>query len=82
MTRGETNGLKSSNGTHTTNGVAFGRFPVFADRRELLANGQPIRLGGRAFDVLVVLIDARGRIPTKLFPGRPAGGFRSLPLGP
>jgi DNA-binding winged helix-turn-helix (wHTH) protein len=40
--------------------VAFGRFQVLPHRRELLANGEPVRLGGRAFDVLMALIDARG----------------------
>src|SRR5258708_31351607 len=40
--------------------VAFGRFRVLLHRRELLAEGQPIKLGGRAFDVLMALIEARG----------------------
>jgi DNA-binding winged helix-turn-helix (wHTH) protein len=43
-------------------GVAFGRFRVLPHRRELLADGQPIKLGGRAFDVLMALIDARGAV--------------------
>jgi hypothetical protein len=35
-------------------GVAFGRFPLLPHyRRELLADGRPIRLGHRAFDVLM-----------------------------
>jgi DNA-binding winged helix-turn-helix (wHTH) protein len=42
--------------------VAFGRFQVLPHRRELLADGQPIKLGGRAFDVLMVLIEARGAV--------------------
>jgi DNA-binding response OmpR family regulator len=42
-------------------GVEFGRFRVLLRRRELLANGQPAKLGGRAFDVLTTLIEARGR---------------------
>jgi DNA-binding winged helix-turn-helix (wHTH) protein len=37
-------------------GMAFGRFQVLPHRRELLADGQPIKLGGRAFDVLMALI--------------------------
>src|SRR5580693_2896859 len=45
--------------------VAFGRFRVLPHRRELLADGQPIRLGGRAFDVLMALIDARGAVVGK-----------------
>ena len=42
--------------------LAFGRFQVLPHRRELLADGRPVRLGGRAFDVLVALIDARGAV--------------------
>ncbi|HYZ22331.1 MAG TPA: winged helix-turn-helix domain-containing protein, partial [Rhodopila sp.] len=34
-------------------------------RRELLADGQPIKLGGRAFDVLMALIEARGAVLSK-----------------
>ena len=45
--------------------VAFGRFRVVPQRREVLADGQPIRLGGRAFDVLVALLEARGRVVSK-----------------
>jgi predicted ATPase/DNA-binding winged helix-turn-helix (wHTH) protein len=46
-------------------GVAFGRFRVLPHRRELLAEGQPIKLGGRAFDVLMALIEARGAVVGK-----------------
>src|SRR5437588_6006188 len=46
-------------------GVAFGRFQVLPHRRELLADGQPIKLGGRAFDMLMALIDARGEVVSK-----------------
>jgi predicted ATPase/DNA-binding winged helix-turn-helix (wHTH) protein len=46
-------------------GVAFGRFRVFPRSRELLADGEPISLGGRAFDVLMALIEARGAVVGK-----------------
>src|SRR2546427_7128986 len=42
--------------------IEFGRFTVISQRRELLADGRPIELGGRAFDTLMVLIDARGTV--------------------
>src|SRR5256712_12085952 len=42
--------------------IEFGRFTVSSHRRELLADGRPIELGGRAFDTLMVLIDARGTV--------------------
>src|SRR5215813_14800558 len=45
--------------------IEFGRFKVVRHRRELLVDGQPVDLGGRAFDTLVALIDARGTILTK-----------------
>jgi predicted ATPase/DNA-binding winged helix-turn-helix (wHTH) protein len=45
--------------------VAFGRFRVLPHRRELLADGKPVKLGGRAFDVLMALIEARGAIVSK-----------------
>jgi predicted ATPase/DNA-binding winged helix-turn-helix (wHTH) protein len=48
-----------------TMGIAFGRFQVSPHRRELLADGQPIKLGGRAFDVLMALIEARGEVVGK-----------------
>jgi predicted ATPase/DNA-binding winged helix-turn-helix (wHTH) protein len=46
-------------------GIAFGRFRVSPHRREVLADGQPIKLGGRAFDVLMALIEARGAVVGK-----------------
>src|SRR5271156_2212339 len=45
--------------------VVFGRFRVLPHRRELLANGRPVKLGGRAFDVLMALIEARGAVVSK-----------------
>lgn len=57
-------------------GIAFGRFQVLPDRREVLADGRPIKLGGRAFDLLMALIEARGAVVSKdalmarVWPGR------------
>ncbi|HEY2537983.1 MAG TPA: winged helix-turn-helix domain-containing protein, partial [Stellaceae bacterium] len=45
--------------------IEFGHFRIVLRRRELLADGQPIHLGGRAFDVLMALIEARGTIRGK-----------------
>jgi predicted ATPase/DNA-binding winged helix-turn-helix (wHTH) protein len=42
--------------------IEFGRFKVVRQRRELLADGRSIELGGRAFDTLVALLDARGTV--------------------
>jgi predicted ATPase/DNA-binding winged helix-turn-helix (wHTH) protein len=46
-------------------GIAFGRFRVVPHRRELIADGLPIKVGSRAFDVLMALIEARGAIVGK-----------------
>src|SRR5215471_10908281 len=45
--------------------VVFGRFRLLPHRRELLADSHPVRLGGRAFDVLLALIEARGAVVSK-----------------
>src|SRR5215813_11480515 len=42
--------------------IEFRRFKVLTHRRELLADGRPVELGGRAFDTLLALIDARGSV--------------------
>ena len=43
-------------------GLAFGRFFLLPQRRELFADGRPVKLGGRTFDVLMALINARGAV--------------------
>jgi predicted ATPase/DNA-binding winged helix-turn-helix (wHTH) protein len=45
--------------------VSFGRFRVLPHRREILADGQPLKLGGRAFDLLLALIEANGAVVSK-----------------
>jgi len=45
--------------------VEFGRFRILTHRREVLADGRPIELGGRAFDVLMALIEANGAVVGK-----------------
>ena len=45
--------------------VGFGRFRVLPHRRELLIDGQQAKLGGRAFDILIALIEARGAVVSK-----------------
>ena len=56
--------------------VEFGRFRILPNRREVFADGRPIELGGRAFDVLMALIEANGAVVGKdelisrVWPGR------------
>src|SRR5216683_2580273 len=49
----------------TPRAIEFGRFRVLPHRRALLADGRPLDLGGRAFDVLMVLIEASGAVVSK-----------------
>ena len=43
----------------------FGRFELQPAERRLLADGQPVALGARAFDLLVVLVARAGRLVAK-----------------
>ena len=49
----------------TAAAIEFGRFRILPHRRELLAEGRPLDLGGRAFDVLMALIEASGAVVSK-----------------
>src|SRR6516164_11140422 len=54
----------------------FGRFRILPQRRAVLTDGRPLELGGRAFDVLMALIEANGAVVSKdelmrrVWPGR------------
>jgi DNA-binding winged helix-turn-helix (wHTH) protein len=45
--------------------LEFGRFRVLLRRRQLVADGVPIEFGTRAFDLLLVLLEANGSLVTK-----------------
>ena len=45
--------------------IEFGRFRVLLRRRRLLADGVPVELGTRTFDLLLVLLEADGALVTK-----------------
>jgi predicted ATPase/DNA-binding winged helix-turn-helix (wHTH) protein len=45
--------------------IEFGHFRIVPHRRELLADNQAIRLGGRTFDVLMALIEGQGAVVGK-----------------
>jgi DNA-binding winged helix-turn-helix (wHTH) protein len=49
------------------NGVAleFGRFRALLRQRQLLADGIPVEIGTRAFELLVALLEANGSLVTK-----------------
>jgi adenylate cyclase len=46
-------------------GIRFGHFEVVPARRQILATGQAVALGARAFDLLLVLIEHRERMLSK-----------------
>src|ERR1051326_122051 len=56
--------------------ISFGRFRLHLGRRELLQDGEPVRLQRRAFDILCALAAAKGHVLSKdallaqLWPGR------------
>jgi len=45
--------------------IGFGRCCVLRRARQLLVDGHPVELGGRAFDLLMALISERGTLLTK-----------------
>jgi phospholipid transport system substrate-binding protein len=45
--------------------LEFGRFQMLPRRRQLIADGVPVKLGTRAFDLLSVLLEADGSLVTK-----------------
>ena len=64
---------------NTPQSFAFGRFRMLPHRRELLADDAPIKLGGRAFDLLMALIETPGAVVSRddlmarVWPGRMVG---------
>src|SRR5260370_1623626 len=56
--------------------LEFGRYRLDRHRREFIADGRPLELGGRAFDTLLALVDGRGTVLSKdellhrIWPGR------------
>ncbi len=45
--------------------IRVGAFELFPTERMLCAGGQPVELGARAFDLLLVLVENQGRLVTK-----------------
>jgi DNA-binding winged helix-turn-helix (wHTH) protein len=57
--------LDGANRAATEASLEFGRFRVLLRQRQLLADGVPIELGTRAFELLLVLLKANGSPVTK-----------------
>jgi DNA-binding winged helix-turn-helix (wHTH) protein len=60
-----TRGANLSTSTTAQAALEFGRFRVLLRRRRLLADGVPVELGTRAFELLLVLLEADGLLVTK-----------------
>jgi DNA-binding winged helix-turn-helix (wHTH) protein len=54
-----------SSWTTANTALEFGRFRVLLRQRRLVADGVPIELGTRAFDLLLVLLEANGSLVSK-----------------
>ena len=48
-----------------SSGVTFGRFTLQPQGRQLLVDGEPAKLGARAYDVLLALAERRDRVVSK-----------------
>lgn len=58
-------GASLSNSATADAALEFGRFRVLLRPRQLLSDGAPVELGTRAFDLLVVLLEADGSLVSK-----------------
>jgi DNA-binding winged helix-turn-helix (wHTH) protein len=59
------NGAYSSSPVAADATLEFGRFDVLLRRRQLVADGVPVELGTRGFDLLLTLVEADGSLVTK-----------------
>ena len=57
--------FRSTHPFEPSSSIAFGRFALVPHRRELLAEGKPLKLGGRAYDVLMALVETPGAVISK-----------------
>ena len=58
-------GSDRSNSASADAALEFGRFRVLLRQRQMLADGVPVELGTRAFDLLLVLLEADGLLVSK-----------------
>src|SRR5215469_1179763 len=65
MTTSASHRADGVHGTAAEASLEFGRFRVVPRRRLLLADGVPIELGTRAFELLLALLEADGALVTK-----------------
>src|SRR4051794_40341234 len=51
---------------HSLDTISFGPFSLSAAERRLLNSGKPVHLGGRAFDILIALVERAGQFVSKV----------------
>jgi predicted ATPase/DNA-binding winged helix-turn-helix (wHTH) protein len=56
---------RPAQGQAVSDRLRFDGFEICPTERQLLVDGVPVRIGSRAFDVLLVLVSHRGRLVTK-----------------
>ena len=49
----------------TTNDLRFARCVIRPSQRDVLVDGKPAKLGARAFDLLLTLVEHRNRVVSK-----------------
>jgi DNA-binding response OmpR family regulator len=52
-------------GATTDEVISFGPFRLYAAQRLIESKGVPLHLGGRALDILIVLVEQAGRVVSK-----------------
>ena len=57
--------MSPSTSASAASACRFGRFELQPDARQLLADGKPVTLGTRAFDLLSVLVERAGQLVSK-----------------
>jgi predicted ATPase/DNA-binding winged helix-turn-helix (wHTH) protein len=57
--------MPSASGSVSERAITFGPFRLFRNRKQLLEGDQPVRLGGRALDLLIALVERAGEVVSR-----------------
>src|ERR1700683_4465949 len=57
--------MNSADASMDGHAISFGPFRLVAAQRLLLEGDKPVRLGGRAFDILAALVERAGEVVSK-----------------
>jgi DNA-binding winged helix-turn-helix (wHTH) protein len=56
---------ESQASANSATAIAFGPFRLFSAQRLLLEGDKPVRLGSRAFEILIALVERAGEVVSK-----------------